>query len=119
MAATRATRRAAMVAIAEGYSPEDAGCQLVAGWGWPSTSTRSNSVQAQFGQLNLANIGSFEASWVVGHVTRLSTYPPCPHVCATATACLPSRESNGATIRPQRGRRRPLPAVPCYSRLAR
>src|SRR3954454_11615288 len=93
MAATSATRRAAMVAIAEGYSPEDAGCQLVAGWGWPSTSTRSNSVQAQFGQLNLANIGSFEASWVVGHVTRLSTFPHCSHFLATAMSCLPSSES--------------------------
>src|SRR3954466_10545568 len=93
MAATRATRRAAMVAIAEGYSAEAGRCQLLVGWASCSTSTRSNSVQAQVGQLNLANIGSFEASWAVGQVIRLSTFPHCSHFLATAMACLPSSES--------------------------
>ena len=40
-----------------------------------SASTRSNSVQAQFGQVNRSNIGSFAASSLDFHVIRVSTLP--------------------------------------------
>ena len=49
-----------------------------------SASTRSNSVQAHIGHVQVAKTGSLAASPVDGHVTRASIRPHCSHFLATA-----------------------------------